>query len=67
MLFDPEKPTRIDTDTLIPTKDKKEAYRRCREKADEYCRMGEVCELCGVIPSTTGKSHKCVFKFELEE
>ena len=67
MLFDPEKPTRIDTDTRIPTGDLKEAYRKCRAIAETYIQNGEVCELYGVIPNKTGKSHNCAFIFELEE
>ena len=61
MLFDPEKPTVIDADTVVITDSRRDAQRKCREIAEIEQQRGEVCEYLDMLPSKSGKSYRCVF------
>ncbi|NER00276.1 MAG: hypothetical protein F6K30_26865 [Cyanothece sp. SIO2G6] len=66
MLFDPEKPTRLDTDTTVPTGERQDAQRQCRAKAESWQQQGIVVRYLGVRRNRSGKSHQCIFEYEID-
>ncbi|NEQ95696.1 MAG: hypothetical protein F6K30_03020 [Cyanothece sp. SIO2G6] len=67
MLFDPEKKTRIDMDTRVPTGDTGKAHKICREIAEQLRRKGNVMRHLGVKKNKSGKSHQCIQAFEVDD
>lgn len=67
MLFDPEKPTRIDRDTRVPTGDNRKANTMCREIVEQLRSKGQVVRHLGVKKNKSGKSHQCIQEFEVDE
>lgn len=67
MLFDPEKKTWRDTDTVVPATDHDTAMRKCRARMIIEQNRGEVIRLDGVIRKKSGRSYICVFTREIQE
>ena len=67
MLFDPEKKTRIDEDTRVPTGDAREALRMCRDEVEKEKRKGNVVRHLGVKKNRSGRSHQCIQEWEVDD
>lgn len=67
MLFDPDKRTRIDEGTTVPTGDTGRAHKMCRDEVAKLQKQGNVVRHVGVRKNRSGRSHQCIQEFELDE
>ncbi|MEM9217622.1 MAG: hypothetical protein AAGD25_25190 [Cyanobacteria bacterium P01_F01_bin.150] len=62
MLFDPEKKTRFNDDTIVFTDETQEAESRCRKIAEKLEERGNPVRHIGV--KKRGKTHRCIQEWE---
>lgn len=67
MLFDPDKGTRIDEGTTVPTGDTGRAHKLCRAEVSRLQKQGNVVRHVGVRKNRSWRSHQCIQEFEVDE